>query len=145
MLIREIVKRVNHKLAGEQLPYRILRPFLDEVIDDINNKLNSNFPSFSSLGEGIEFLGEAEYSYFPEEYIRSVLIPGAAYKFYLMDEEGEVVADAYRMDYENNLFYMVRDYIEDVPVEYQKSSRGSVVFDEGMSAAFTPFYFRVWS
>lgn len=144
MKIREIVKRVNHKLAGEQLPYRVLRPFLDEVIDDINNKLNSTFPSFSSLGDGIEFLGEAEYNYFPEEYIRSVLIPGTAYKFYLMDEEGENVAEAYGMDYNNNLFYMVRDYIEAVPVEYQKPSRGSVVFDENMSAAHTPFYFGIW-
>ena len=45
MLVNDIVKRVNQELAGEQLVYTRIKPFLDEVIDDINANLNSTFPT----------------------------------------------------------------------------------------------------
>ena len=44
-----------------------------------------------------------------------------------------------------NLFYMMRDYIEQVPEEYQSDSKGSLVIaiDEGCNAL--PIYNRIWS
>lgn len=126
MLVSEIVKRVNQELAGEQLVYTRIKPFLDSVIDDINTNLNAIFPTFSDLGTDIDAGLTFDYNYFPEKYIRSVVIKGAAYKFYVMDEEGEAIAQQFGMDYQTNLFYMVRDYIEKVPEEYQSDSTGSI-------------------
>ena len=69
MLVNDIVKRVNQELAGEQLVYTRIKPFLDEVIDDINANLNSTFPTFSDLGESVEGGLVTDYNYFPEKYI----------------------------------------------------------------------------
>jgi hypothetical protein len=140
MDINTIVKRVNKLLAGEQLVYFRLEEFLDSVIDDINSKLNSKFPAFSEVYEPLNF----DYNYFPEQYIRSVVIPGAAYKFYIMDEEGMATAEQFGYDYEKALFMMMRDYLDDVPEEYQAESKGSVVLHEDWTAARTPFRFNIW-
>ena len=144
MDVNTIVKRVNMLLAGEQLVYSRLEGFLDSTIDDINDKLNSKFPTFSELNSGLEFAGDSEYDFFPDKYIRSVVIPGAAYKFYIMDEEGIPTAEQFGYDYEKGLFMMMRDYMEQVPEEYQSESKGSVVIQESMSAFPTPFRFNIW-
>ena len=47
MKVRDIVKLTNTYLAGEQLVYQKLIPFYDAVIDDINSRLNSTYPSFT--------------------------------------------------------------------------------------------------
>ena len=49
MKIKDIVKLTNTYLAGEQLVYQKLVPFYDAVIDEINSRLNSTYPTFSSL------------------------------------------------------------------------------------------------
>lgn len=144
MTINEIVKRINKTLAGEQLVYSRLEPFMDEVIDDINEKLNSTYPSFSSLRAVDAFSGETDYNYFPETYIRKVLIKGAAYKFYIMDEEGMQTADMFGYDYQNALFMMMRDYIEKVPEEYRADYTGGLRVDENYSQSQVPFDFRIW-
>ena len=130
MLVRDIVKLTNKYLAGEQLTYQKLLPFLDAVIDDINSKLSSTFPSFTSL-ELTSLDGDtAVYEYFPDRYIRSVVALGAAHKFYEMDEEGVTYDESYEQDYERNLFYMTRDYIEQVPEIFQSDSKGSVLIPD---------------
>ncbi len=130
MKIRDIVKLTNTYLTGEQLVYQKLIPFYDAVIDDINSRLNSTYPSFSSL----EFTSldgdEAVYSYFPDRYVRSVVALGAAHKFYTMDEEGVAYDTTYEDDYERNLFYMTRDYIDQVPEIFQSDSTGSVPIED---------------
>ena len=130
MKIRDIVKLTNTYLTGEQLVYQKLIPFYDAVIDDINSRLNSTYPSFSSL----EFTSldgdEAVYSYFPDRYVRSVVALGAAHKFYTMDEEGVAYDTTYEDEYERNLFYMTRDYIDQVPEIFQSDSTGSVPIED---------------
>lgn len=142
MKLSTIVKRVNMLLAGEQLVYSRIEEFLDSVIDDINEKLNSTFPAFSDLQTGGVVDLNVDYNYFPEKYIRSVVIPGAAYKFYIMDEEGMATAEQFGYNYEKSLFMMMRDYMEGVPEEFQSTSKGSVVISEDFA---TPFYFGIWS
>ena len=75
-------------------------------------------------------LDNLDYNYFPDRYLREVVCKGAAYKFYIMDEEGIATAEQYGYDYEKALFVMQRDYIEQVPVEYQADSKGSVAISE---------------
>lgn len=144
MDINTIVRRVNKQLAGEQLVYSQLEDFLDSTIDDINAALNSTFPTFSELNDNLEYTGDTEYDYFPEKYIRTVVIPGAAYKFYIMDEEGMVTAEQFSYDYQQALFMMQRDYMDLVPEEYRSESSGSIRLREDFSLKPTPFDFEVW-
>ena len=118
MLISNIVNGVNTKLAGETMTFNQLKLFLSEVVDDINRELCATYPSFDDFTEA------DNYNYFPDKYIRSVVITGAAYKFYETDEEGIVTATQYHYDYMDNLFYMKRDYTCKVPAEYQDADRG---------------------
>lgn len=138
MKIRDIVKLTNKYLAGEQLVYQKLVPFYDAVIDEINSRLNSIYPSFSSLDITDLESDTAVYDFFPDHYIRTVVALGAAHLFYEMDEEGVVFDSAYEMDYERNLFYMTRDYIEQVPLEFQADKTGSVIIhlDEDVDYAY---------
>ena len=114
MQIKDIVSRINGKLAGELLTYSELKPHLDSVIDDINTQLNSKYPAFSELEATA-----TEYTVFPDRFIRQVVIPGAAWYYYVADEEGTPTAQQYASDYQRGLNMMLRDMIYGVPVEYQ--------------------------
>ncbi len=126
MKIKDLVKLTNTYLTGEQLVYQKLIPFYDAVIDDVNSRLNATFPSFSSLDVTSLDADTAVYDYFPDRYVRSVVALGAAHKFYVMDEEGITYDQEYSRKYEEALFFMTRDYIEQVPEIYQSDSPGSV-------------------
>lgn len=144
MKVKDIVKLTNMYLTGEQLVYQKLIPFYDAVIDEINSRLNSTYPSFSSL-ELTDLDGDtAVYDYFPDQYVRSVVALGAAHKFYEMDEEGVVYDTSYEQDYERNLFYMVRDYIDQVPEIFQADSTGGVLIhiDDDVLPNFCPVMLR---
>lgn len=147
MLIKDIVKRVNTLLAGEQLVYSQLEPFLDETIDDINTQLNSVYPAFSEIDKELLQLGSIDYNFFPDKYIRDVVCVGAAYKFFLMDEEGMQTADAYGQKYRENMFYMVRDFIDLVPREFEARNNGSINIhmDDCVVLEHTPFPLDIWS
>ena len=127
MHINNIVRFINDKLAGEQLLYDQLLVHLDSVIDDINTALNSCFPAFSDFALD-DFSNYPDYNFFPDRYIRSVLIVGVAAKFYTTDEEGIDTAIKYTQDYTKNLFYMVRDYSAKVPYLYQSNSTGALPY-----------------
>lgn len=123
MLVTEIVKRVNSKLAGEMLAYSELEMFLDDAVDDINTHLSANFPVFSDMPEG-----KLEYDYMPDKYVRSVIVTGAALKFYITDEEGSPAALKYEQQYLTNLYYMLRDYSIFIPEEYLADSEQGALY-----------------
>lgn len=124
MNINTIVKNINKQLAGEMLRYDELEPFLDATIDDINARLSSKFPSFSEWVFNHELKYDGDYNLFPDTYIRTVVIKGAAHKWYLADEEGENAGNAFGAEYQQGLFLMQRDYILRVPVQYQNDEAG---------------------
>lgn len=147
MKVIDIVKLSNKYLSGEQLTYNKLLPFLDEVIDDINSTLNATYPSFSSEcpPENLAADRTTAYTCFPDNYIRSVVCIGAASKFYTMDEEGIVAAEGYEMKYQENLFYMLRDFVDHVPRFYQSDSIGGFHHAEEMTAKnHLPYDFKIW-
>lgn len=128
MEIAKICKLVNQSLACEMLRQDELMLYMDKVIDDINSQLNSNYPTFSEYTS--EFFPDyPNYNVFPEKYIRSVVVPGAAYNFYKVDEEGNSTAPLFRQEYQTNLFYMVRDMMESVPPRFQGRCQGYVESD----------------
>ena len=134
MNLTKLMQLVNAKLAGELFTYPEMEAHLDAAIDDINGKLNSTFPVFS------DFTAEAypqypNYNFFPDKYLRSVVVSGAATKFYAVDEEGALTAPAYIYEFRDNLFYMVRDYIMYVPLEYQAVEAGFFTADDEDSQA----------
>ena len=113
MKINAIVNLINRKLAGELLSYYELSGFMDDVIDDINDELGSTFPVFTDIDNTTD-----EYDFFPDRWIRQVVVYGTAWYFYVMDEEGISNAQTYQQLYFDNLFKMTRDYFDDVPEEY---------------------------
>ena len=123
--INTIVNYINERLAGEQLLYSQLLVFLDGTIDDINQALNSNFPAFSEFSEKDE--NYPDYNFFPDRYIRKVVVTGACAKFYICDEEGAAVAEQYQYEYKEKLFLMVRDYSHQVPEEYRAEHQGYMI------------------
>lgn len=138
MDINVIINRINLKLAGENLALWDLEVHLDAVIDDINAALNSKFPAFSEFTATLYPSGNnsghvyPNYTFFPEKYIRTVVIPGAAYKFYVTDEEGAFIAPSYQKEYQEGLFLMQRDYRHKVPPLYQ-----DVAAEDESFSAFT--------
>ena len=125
MEIAKICNLINQSLAGEMLRQDELMLYMDKVIDDINNQLNTNYPTFSEYKA--EFFPDyPNYNVFPEKYIRSVVVPGAAYNFYQVDEEGNNTAPLFRQEYQMNLFYMVRDMMDKVPPRFRGRCQGYV-------------------
>ena len=125
MLLTKIKKLFNEALAGETLTMSEMLPHLDAAIDAINDKMNTIYPVFSDLDVTAP---EAVYAYFPDRYIRTVVIPGAAWHFYVTDEEGAQTAMQYQVDFENGKFTMLRDMLYDIPAQYQANSeQGSIV------------------
>lgn len=128
MKLEKLVQLTNLKLADELLSYVELLPYFNMVIDDINAIMNTTFPEFPEPP-----LETDEYTAIPDRYLRMVVVVGAAYKYYVIDEEGQGTAPAYANEYNTNMFIMERDYLALVPDEYQADIRqGSVraQFDE---------------
>ena len=63
-----------------------------------------------------------------------VQITGAAYKFYVTDEEGIITATQYQYDYLNNLFAMKRDFSASVPEEFLADEKGYLVGPSALNA-----------
>ena len=120
MLLTDIQKLMNNTLAGETLTLKEMLPHLDFAIDEINDTLNSTYPTFSEM---LEQNPEAkEYAYFPDRYIRRTVISGAAWNYYVVDEEGLQTSLQYQVDFEKGKFIMQRDMLYAVPAEYQASN-----------------------
>lgn len=128
MKLTDIKNLVNTRLAGEQLTYSALVPYLDAVIDEINAKLHSCFKTFSEVNP--TGLGTVtEYTEFPDRYIRTVVCVGAAVRWYIDDEEGIETATSLNQDYINNLFVMMRDYGPLVPENKKRNDNGGFLCD----------------
>lgn len=122
MKLENLVRLTNMKLADELLSYVELLPYFNMVIDDINSVMNTNFPDFPEPP-----LDTDEYTAIPDRYLRMVVVTGAAYKYYVVDEEGAGTAPQYASEFNSNIFLMLRDYLALVPEEYQADKQqGSV-------------------
>lgn len=135
MFIEDLVRNINHKLADEMLSQTSLLMFMDSVVDDINARLNSTFPTFSEVIKANDGISNPDYQAFPDKYQRSVVIVGTASKYYETDEEGNQSAQSFAQDYQQQLFYMLRDYSFNVPPEYRAKDQGFIALsDEEMKA-----------
>lgn len=130
MIIKAVKDLVNARLAGEQLTYSTLKPYLDAVVDEINSKLHSKFKTFSEVSS---LDTNVDYNEFPDKYIRTVVAVGAAAKWYIDDEEGIETATALVQQYNNNLFIMMRDYGPLVPESKQADAHSGYLEDDTYS------------
>lgn len=126
MLVSQIVKLINQHLGDELCSPAELLSHMDRVVDDINTRLNAKFPTVSDMIAAAGGATDPDYNVFPDKYIRSVLVTGAAYKYYVTDEEGNNTAQQYAVDYQQNLFYMERDYSFSIPEIYREDNQGFV-------------------
>lgn len=128
MKLTDIKTLTNTRLAGEQLTYSALVPYFDAVVDEINDKMHARFKTFSEVNP-TGFGEPSVYDEFPDKYIRTVVCLGAAAKWYVDDEEGIETATALKMQYENNLFVMVRDYGPLIPEDKKRNDEGGFFKD----------------
>jgi hypothetical protein len=114
---------------------------MDRVIDDINTRLNTVFPTFTEYKEDNKELAAEllDYTAIPDKYLRSVVVPGAAYKYYTTDEEGSYAAPKYEEEYRTALFYMERDFSFRVPEQYRADEQGYVEIEGSDSGLVIPF------
>ena len=133
MLLSQVQKLFNDALAGETLSYKEMLPHLDAAIDEINTKLNTIYPVFSEVPYATS---ESEYNFFPDKYIRMAVIPGAAWHFYVMDEEGLQTAPQYQANFENGKFIMQRDMLYKIPEEYQDDDNNGFIVGDPESDIF---------
>lgn len=129
MLFNQVQKLFNDALAGETLSINEMLPHLDAAVDGINSTLNTKYPVFSEVTNGT-------YDFFPDKYIRTVVIPGAAWHFYVMDEEGLQTAPQYQQDYERGKFIMQRDMLYKIPEEYQDDDQQGFIVGDPESDLF---------
>ena len=130
MLYHKIIDLISKQLGDELVSDTEMLSYMDRVIDDINARLNTTFPTFTEYKEdNPDIISTAlDYTAIPDKYIRTVVVPGAAFKFYTTDEEGGYSSPKYEEDYKLGMFYMERDFSFNVPAEY----RGDVEYgDEG--------------
>ena len=126
-------------IISEHLRKLELIPYMDLVIDDINNRLQAKFPVFSEWQDYVERyniehaededfkrLDPAVYSVIPSRYLRNVVAVGAALNFFTNDEEGEQISTKYYVQHEQNMFYMIRDFHELVPEEFRNEEGGYI-------------------
>lgn len=179
MQIKKLVDTINRTYVhSEYLRQPDVYYFMDRVIDDINENLQSCFPTFSEWEDYVEEYNKqfgpipepdeeredcppgqphmpefpehmhrptppahpghrfpprkpkdrTVYDVIPDRYLRSVVALGAALYFFEADEEGEQIAMDYQQRYQQQLFYMVRDYHMLVPPEFQNNTGGYVDF-----------------
>lgn len=138
MKYNTIVGLISKHLADELVSESEMLDYMDRVVDDINTRLNATFPTFTEFKELNKDIDPIllDYTPIPDKYIRSVVIPGAAFKYYTTDEEGNYAAPKYAEEYELGLFYMVRDFSFSIPAEYQADEQGYINiqgFNEGLN------------
>ena len=140
MKYNTLVGLISKHLADEIVSESEMLSYMDRVIDDINTRLNSTFPTFTEYKEynqdGIEDL---DYTPIPDKYLRSVVVPGAAYKYYTTDEEGSYAAPKYEEEYRTALFYMERDFSFSIPQCYRADEQGYVEVEGSDSGLIVPF------
>lgn len=137
MELNKIVALVNSNLAGELLTYSQIVPHLDNAIDNINFKLNTTFPAFSEFTP-TDYEQYPDYDFIPDQYIRSVLSIGAAYFFYITDEEGIQTAPAFQAMFVTGMFSMERDFLPIIPDEYKKSQTAALTTEWLYSGLLNP-------
>lgn len=147
MKYNTIINLISKHLADELVSESEMLSYMDRVIDDINARLNTVFPTFTEFKEqqfdyerpdDLSEIEQLDYTAIPDKYIRTVVIPGAAFKYYSTDEEGGYAAPKYEEDYRQGLFYMERDYSFNIPNEYRADSQGYVNMDLSDTGLIVP-------
>ena len=136
-----LVSLISKHLADEIVSEGEMLSYMDRVIDDINTRLNTVFPTFTEYKEdNKELTAELlDYTAIPDKYLRSVVVPGAAYKYYTTDEEGSYAAPKYEEEYRTALFYMERDFSFRIPEQYRADEQGYVEIEGSDSGLVIPF------
>ena len=131
MRYNALISLISKHLADEIVSETEMLSYMDRVIDDINTRLNTTFPTFTEHKEhhGNVPNNILDYTAIPDKYLRTVVVPGAAFKYYTTDEEGSYASPKYEEDYRNGLFYMERDFSFSIPRHFRADHQGYIDID----------------
>lgn len=146
MKYNTLISLISKHLADEIVGESEMLSYMDRVIDDINNKLNTTFPTFTEYKESSAGITNdiLDYQVFPDKYQRSVVVPGTAFKYYTTDEEGMYAAPKYEEEYKEGLFHMLRDYSNNIPEEYRANDQGYVSISGSEPGLEVPRVGGIW-
>ena len=136
MELSKLIDRCNRgKIASDYLRAPEIYYYMDDVILDLNERLQANFPLVSLYNEfvadwNVKYpetpLVNTNYNVVPDMILSRVMPVGVARYFFMKDEEGEVVASDYFREYERALAATVRDYIDRVPTVFRNEEGGFI-------------------
>jgi hypothetical protein len=140
MKYNALVGLISKHLADELVSEAEMLSYMDRVIDDINTRLNTVFPTFTEWKEANADVSAEllDYTAIPDKYLRTVVVPGAAFKFYTTDEEGGYSSPKYEEDYRQGLFYMERDFSFSIPDKYRADEQGYIEIESMDMGLFVP-------
>jgi hypothetical protein len=143
MLYSKVINLISKHLGDDLVTAAEVLGYVDRVVDDINTQLDACFPTFTDFQE-VYGADNTDYSAIPDKYIRTVIVPGAAFKYYVTDEEGNQAATKYEEDYRQGLFYMLRDYSSQIPEEYRNVDGGGVDVSDLTYSLDVPYRGGMW-
>ena len=146
MYYNKVTELIRKHLGDELVTETEMYNYIDRVIDDINAQLNTCFPTFTEFSDENSGLSGTllDYTPIPDKYIRTVIVPGAAFKYYTTVEEGGMAAPKYEEDFRQGLFYMLRDYSFSVPAEYRADEQGYIDVEGDEAGLTVPFRGGIW-
>lgn len=121
MTYDDIIWHVNKKADDERWIESDIITSYNEVMSDVNYYLNATYPFLDYK----DYDGSTEFDYLPDDYVYKVIIPGIVVKRFESDNDGDSTPMTWKQDYQRALYDLQRDYIGQVPEEYQLDYGGN--------------------
>ena len=127
-----ILRRVNRLLITFRVTWEELVDELDMAIEEINTYMSTKYPlvskvlhDFSSPSDTYSYrAGGKDHYYFPLKYFNNIVIPFAAMQLLTIEEEFSELFNKYANQTQENLFYMARDEMSDIPSHLISAPQG---------------------
>lgn len=127
-----IVNWINKRVVSYRVSWDDIVDYLDMAIDEINSYMSTKYPHVSLvLNEYAPT--EKTYSYraggidvefFPGKYFTSIVMPYAITQILTTDEEFTMIYSKYMSQYQENLFVMARDEMNNIPYQFISAPKG---------------------
>lgn len=139
----DIVNRINNMYLARRITWDDISYDADSAITRINDFMGTKYPDMSTImlydhsTYSIEQNG-VNLAIFPEEYIRSIVIPFIALELLARDEEFTTVYTKYANDVDSGLFNMFQKEFNSVPYVFRQNPDNGVFFGVDAAYNFTP-------
>lgn len=132
MTKNNIVNWINKRVVSYRVSWDDIADYLDMAIDEINSYMSTKYPHVTAVLD--EFAPEdktysfrasgTEIPFFPEKYFTSIVLPYAITQILTTDEEFTMIYSKYMSQYQESLFIMARDEMNNIPQQFIMAPKG---------------------